>query len=107
MRMLACCLIRLRLGELEGKFEVQLQAADPWRPQHTTILSLEHGTAYYGGQPERRDAFILAVPGAQPPFARERECGTRAMTGARSPFSAAAELDLPKGQTATVKGVSQ
>src|SRR5438270_12235235 len=116
MRMLACYLIPVallaapvrvaRLGELEGKVEVQLHAADPWRPavrnlplvesawvrtpagarveielddgsalrlvgdalcelsdykrlstgQLITILSLDHGTAYFTGQPDRPDA---------------------------------------------------
>lgn len=175
MRMLACCLIPAallaapvrvaRLGELEGKVEIQLHAADSWRPavrnlplvesawvrtaagarvemelddgsvlrlagdalcelsdykrlstgQLVTILSLDHGTAYYTGQPERRDAFILVVPGAQATI----RTGTRVRLDAhddRSQIavlegqvrfsSPAAELDLPEGQTATVQGVS-
>jgi hypothetical protein len=175
MRMLACYLIPAallaapvrvaRLGELEGKVEVQLHAADPWRlavrnlplvesawvrtlagarveielddgsvlrlvgnalceisdykrlstGQLITILSLDHGTAYYTGQPEQRDAFILVVPGAQATI----RMGTRVrldVQNGRSQIavlegqvrfsSPAAELDLPEGQTATVQSSS-
>jgi len=104
-----------RVGELEGKVDVQLHAADAWRPavrnlplvesawvrtasgarvemelddggalrligdalcefsdytrlstgQRVTVLSLDHGVAYYTGEPDRRDALILVLPGAQ------------------------------------------
>src|ERR1700683_2847285 len=104
-----------RVGEMEGKVEVQLRAADAWRPairnmtliegawvraaaaarveielddgsalrlsgdalcelsdytrlssgQLVTVLSLDRGVAYFTGEPARRDALILVVPGAQ------------------------------------------
>src|SRR5579872_3601460 len=33
--------------------------------QRVTMLSLDHGVAYFTGEPDRRDSLILAVPGAQ------------------------------------------
>src|SRR5882724_2203374 len=104
-----------RLGEIDGKVEVQLHAADPWSAaernlplteltwlrtgassrleieldegsalrlgpdslleisdytrlstgQRVTVLSLDHGIAYFTGEPEGHDALTLAVPGAQ------------------------------------------
>jgi len=123
--MLACCLIPAallaapvrvaRVGEVEGKVEVQLHASDLWRTavrnlplvesswvrtaagarvemelddgsafrltgdalceisdytrlstgQRVTVLSLDHGVAYFTGEPDRRDALILVLPRAQ------------------------------------------
>jgi hypothetical protein len=104
-----------RLGDFEGKVEVQLQAADPWMPaernlplveaawlrtgpssrleieldegsawrlgpdsqaeisdysrlstgQLVTLLSLDHGVAYFTGEPRGKDSLSLAIPGAQ------------------------------------------
>src|SRR5512140_1862765 len=102
-----------RLGEFEGKVEVQLRAGDPWSAaernlplaesawlrtgvssrleielddgsawrlgpesqveisdysrlstgQRFTVLSLDHGVAYFTGEPAGRDTLTLAVPG--------------------------------------------
>lgn len=104
-----------RLGDFEGKVEVQMQAADPWMPaernlplaeaawlrtgpasrleieldegsawrlgpdsqaeisdysrfstgQLVTLLSLDHGVAYFTGEPRGKDSLSLAIPGAQ------------------------------------------
>ncbi|HEY1341226.1 MAG TPA: FecR family protein, partial [Bryobacteraceae bacterium] len=109
-----------RLGEFEGKVEIQLTAADPWMPaernlplpestwmrtgpasrleveldegsawrlgpesqaeisdytrlstgQRVTLLSLDHGLAYFTGEPERNDSLIVALPGAQVTLSR-------------------------------------
>src|SRR5689334_9219189 len=98
-----------RLGEFEGKVEVQLTAADPWIPaernlplpesawmrtgpasrveieldegsawrlgpdsqaeisdytrlstgQRVTLLSLDHGLAYFTGEPDRNDSLVI------------------------------------------------
>jgi hypothetical protein len=155
-----------RVGELEGKVEVQLRAADAWRPafrnmtliegawvraaaaarveielddgsalrlsgdalcelsdytrlstgQLVTVLSLDHGVAYFTGQPARRDALLLVVPGAQATV----RVGTRARLEAgyeSSRFavlegkvrfsSPVAEIDLNEGQTARVENGSR
>jgi hypothetical protein len=155
-----------RVGELEGSVEVQLHAADAWRPavrnmplveaarvrsapaarveielddgsalrlsgdalcelsdytrlstgQRVTLLSLDHGVAYFTGEPDRHDALILAVPGAQATV----RVGTRARLEANSDAgqiailegkvrfsSPVAELDLNEGQTARVENASQ
>ena len=104
-----------RLGDFEGKVEVQMQAADAWAPaernlplvegawlrtgtssrveieldeasafrlgpdsqaelsdytrlstgQLVTLLSLDHGVAYFTGEPKGKDSLSLAIPGAQ------------------------------------------
>src|SRR5579864_5662157 len=176
MKALACCLFSVtipaalaatpsrvaRAGELEGKVEVQLHPADPWRPvtrnlpltesawvrtgpgarfemelddgsafrlagdalceisdytrlstgQRVTVLSLDHGVAYFTGEPDRRDALILVVPGAQATV----RVGTRvrlevneaasqiAVIEGRVRFSSpVAEIDLSEGQTARIE----
>jgi hypothetical protein len=151
-----------RLGEFEGKVEVQLQAADPWIPaqrnltlpetawmrtgagsrleielddgsamrfgpdslaevsdysrlstgQRVTLLSLDRGIAYFTGQPEGKDALMLALPGAQVSLRR----GARVRLEARDQWSQvaviegevrfsspSAEFDLYEGQTARVE----
>jgi len=155
-----------RVGELEGSVEVQLHAADAWRPavrnmplveaarirsasaahvelelddgsalrlsgdalcelsdytrlstgQRVTLLSLDHGVAYFTGEPDHRDALILAVPGAQATV----HVGTRArleanpgasqiavLEGKVRFSSPAAELDLSEGRTARIENPSQ
>ena len=122
-----------RMGELNGKVEVQLHAADPWSPaernltltgdawlrtaaasrleieldegsslrlgpdslielsdytrlstgQRVTLLSLDHGVAWFTGEPAGRDALSLAVPGAQIIFLR----GARVRIEAGDTFS--------------------
>jgi hypothetical protein len=151
-----------RVGELEGKVEVQLHPADAWRiatrnlplvegawvrtgpgsrveieldegsalrlfgealcefsdythfstGQRVTLLSLDHGVAYFTGAPDRRDALILAVPDAQISL----RVGTRvrmevndsasrvAVLEGKVRFSSpAAELDLNEGHSARVE----
>jgi hypothetical protein len=155
-----------RVGELEGNVEVQLHAADAWRPavrnmplvesawvrtgpgarveielddagalrlmdkalwelsdytrlstgQRVTVLSLDHGVAYFTGEPNRFDALVLAVPGAQATV----RAGTRARIEVRDDASQiavlegrvrfsspVAELDLTEGQTARVENASR
>src|SRR5579863_7138684 len=120
-----------RLGEFDGKVEVQLQAADPWAPaqrnlplpesawlrtaavsrleieldegsvcrlgpdsqleisdysrlstgQRITLLSLDHGVAYYTGEPLGRDVMMLVVPGAQVTLTRGARVRVMAQTG--------------------------
>jgi mannose-6-phosphate isomerase-like protein (cupin superfamily) len=176
MKTLACCLLSVtlpaavaatparvaRAGELEGKVEVQLQPADPWRPvtrnlpltesawvrtaagarleielddgsafrltgdalcelsdytrlstgQRVTVLSLDHGVAYFTGEPDRRDALILVLPGAQATV----RVGTRVRLEARHDAtqfavlegrvrfsSPGAEMDLAEGEMTRVE----
>ncbi len=83
--------------------------------QRVTLLSLDHGLAYFTGEPDRHDALILAVPGAQATL----RVGTRvrleaadgvsqiAVLEGRVRFSSpVAELDLNEGQTARVENGS-
>jgi len=80
--------------------------------QRVTLLSLDHGVAYFTGEPDRRDSFILAVPGAQATV----RGGTRvrleasesvsqiAVIEGRVRFSSpVAELDVNEGQTARIE----
>ncbi len=155
-----------RVGELEGGVEVQLHAADAWRPavrnmplveaarvrsapaarveielddgsalrlsgdtlcelsdytglstgQRVTLVSLDHGVAYFTGEPDSHDALILVVPGAQATV----RVGTRARLEANNDqsqiavlegkvrfSSPVAELDLNEGQTARVENAGQ
>lgn len=151
-----------RLGEFEGKVEVQLHAGDEWRPaarnlplverswiraapsarvevelddgsalrlagdaicelsdytrlstgQRVTLISLDHGIAYVTGQPDRRDALILVVPGAQATLrtrarlrldAGENDSRIAVLEGAARFSSPVAELDLAENQTARVE----
>lgn len=83
--------------------------------QRVTLLSLDHGVAYFTGEPDRRDALILAVPGAQASL----RVGTRvrleagddisqiAVLEGKVRFSSpVAELDLNEGQTARIENGS-
>ena len=84
--------------------------------QRVTLFSLDHGVAYFTGEPDRRDSFILAVPGAQVTV----RGGTRvrleasesvsqiAVIEGRVRFSSpAAELDVNEGQTARIENGSR
>ena len=154
-----------RVGELEGKVEVQLHPSDSWRPvtrnlpltesawvrtsagarlemelddgsafrltgdalceisdytrlstgQRVTVLSLDHGVAYFTGEPDRRDALILVLPGAQASV----RVGTRvrlealgdatqiAVLEGKVRFSSpGAEMDLAEGEMTRVEKTS-
>ncbi len=151
-----------RLGEFEGKVEVQLQAADAWAPaernlplpesawlrtgtesrleieldegsvcrlgpnsqveisdysrlstgQRVTLLSFDHGLAYFAGQSEGKDALTLVVPGAQVTLERGARIRLEAadawsqisvLQGSVRFSSPAAEIELREGQTARVE----
>jgi hypothetical protein len=155
-----------RVGELEGNVEVQLHAADAWRPavrnmplvertwvrtaagatveielddgsalrltgdalceisdytrlstgQRVTILSVDHGVAYFTGEPDRRDAVILVVPGAQATVhtgsrlrleARDDASQLAVLEGKVRFSSPVAEMDLTEGETARVENASR
>jgi hypothetical protein len=155
-----------RVGELEGKVEVQIHAADVWRPavrnmplverawirtantasvemelddgsalrlasdalcefsdytrlstgQRVSVLSIDHGVAYFTGQPERRDAVILVVPGAQATVhtgtrlrleARDNASQISVLEGKIRFSSPVAEMDLSEGETARVENASR
>jgi hypothetical protein len=128
-----------RLGDFEGTVQVQLQAADDWRParrnlplrelswlrtdgsarvevelddggilrlgpdslaelsdytrlstgQRITLISLDHGLAYFTGAAEDKDSLMLALPGAQVTIHQ----GTRLRLEARDPWSFVAAAD--------------
>src|SRR5579872_3040990 len=147
-----------RVGELEGKVDVQLHGADAWRQasrnmplvesawvrsaaaarvemelddgsalrlggdslcefsdytrlstgQRVTILSLDHGLAYFTGEPRSRDALILTVPGAQATIgsgsrvrleAGEQVSQIAVLEGKVRFSSPGAEMDLSEGET--------
>ena len=151
-----------RLGEFEGKVDVQLQAADAWIPaernlpltesawlqtgpasrveieldegsawrlgtdslgeisdylrlstgQRVTLLSLDHGMAYFTGEPRGKDALMAAVPGAQVTLlsgarvrleAYDQWSRISVIEGTVRFSSPAAEMDLHEGQTARVE----
>jgi hypothetical protein len=79
--------------------------------QRITLLSLDHGTAYYTGQPASKDVTMLVMPGAQMTVLQ----GSRIRQTAQSGWSQAAvlegqvrfssptaEMDLREGTTARV-----
>jgi hypothetical protein len=151
-----------RLGEFEGKVEVQLHAGDPWSAaernlplvesawlrtgaasrleieldegsawrlgpdsqveisdyvrlstgQRVTVLSLDHGVAYFTGEPGGTDTLTLVVPGAQVMLQR----GARVRLQADATVSRisviegkirlscpVAEIDVREGQTVSVE----
>ncbi len=80
--------------------------------QRVTLLSVDHGTAYFTGEPERRDALILAVPGAQVTLrvgtrvrleASDAASGIAVLEGKVRFSSPVAELDLSEGQSARIE----
>ncbi len=154
-----------RVGEIQGKVEVQSHAADAWRPasrnmplverswvrtassssiemelddgsalrlsgearcefsdytrlstgQRISVLSIDHGVAYFTGEPDRRDAVILVVPGAQATVhtgtrlrleARDDSSQIAVLEGKVRFSSPAAEMDLSEGETARVENAS-
>ncbi|MCU1232883.1 MAG: hypothetical protein JWP63_850 [Candidatus Solibacter sp.] len=151
-----------RLGEFDGKVEVQLQAASPWGPaarnlplpesawlrtgpaarfeieldegsafrvgpdsqielsdysrlstgQRITVVSLDHGVAWFTGEPSRNDTLSLAVPGAQITFSRGARVRLQVdvtvsrisvIEGSVRLSCPAAELDIREGQTVRVE----
>jgi hypothetical protein len=151
-----------RLGEFDGRVEVQLHAGDSWSAaernlplaesawlrtgassrleielddgsawrlgpesqveisdytqlstgQRITVLSLDHGVAYFTGEPGIADTLTMAVPGAQATLKR----GARLRLEADATMSRisviegvvrlscpAAEIDIREGQTARVE----
>src|ERR1035441_9281091 len=151
-----------RLGEFDGKVEVQLRAGDAWSVgernlplvesawlrtgassrleieldegsawrlgpesqveisdyarlstgQRITVLSLDHGVAYFTGEPGATDTLTLVVPGAQVTLLRGARMRLQA-EGAMSRISVlegvvrfscpAAEIDVREGQTVRVE----
>ena len=151
-----------RLGEFDGKVEVQLHAANPWSPaernlpltesswlrtgpssrleieldegsawrtgsdsqteisdysrlstgQRVTVLSLDHGVAYFTGEPAGKDTLSLAVPGAQVTLLRGARVRLQVdltvsrisvIEGTVRLSCPAAELDIREGQTVRVE----
>ena len=151
-----------RLGEFDGKVEVQLHAGDPWSAaernlpltesawlrtgassrleielddgsawrlgpdsqveisdytrlstgQRVTVLSLDHGVAYFTGEPGGADTLTLAVPGAQVTLlhgARVRlqvdatVSRISVIEGVVRFSCPAAEIDIREGQTVRVE----
>jgi len=151
-----------RLGQMDGKAEVQLHAADSWLPaernlplgesawlrtgassrleieldegsalrigpdslvelsdytrlstgQRVTLMSLDRGLAYFTGEPEGRDALMLAVPGAQVTLshgarvrleALETTSRISVIEGTVRISCPAAELDIREGQAVKVE----
>ena len=150
-----------RLGEVDGKTEFQIAAADPWQEgrrnvtlpqsarvqtgaeshaeielddgsvvrlaaqsllelsdytrlsggQRVTLLSLDHGMAYFTGQAGRQDALLLAAPGAQVTVqkgarlrieAAEQWSQIAVIEGKVRFVSPSAEMDLAEGEMARV-----
>jgi hypothetical protein len=151
-----------RLGEFDGKVEVQLHPADAWSPatrnlpltesawirtgpasrleielddgsawrigpdsqieisdytrlstgQRVTVLSLDHGIAYFTGEPAGKDTLSLAVPGAQVTLSRGARVRLQAdattsriaiIEGTVRLFCPAAELDIHEGTAVRVE----
>ena len=151
-----------RLGEFEGKVEVQLRAGDAWGAgernlpliestwlrtgassrleieldegsawrlgpqsqveisdyarlstgQRITVLSLDHGVAYFTGEPGAAETLTLAVPGAQVTLLRGARVRLQADTtvsrisvieGMVRLSCPAAEIDVREGQTVRVE----
>jgi hypothetical protein len=154
-----------RLGDFDGKVDVQLQAADPWFPaernlpltestwlrtaaaskleieldegsawrmgadsqaeisdysrlstgQRVTLLSLDHGLAYFTGEPAGKDALSLAVPGAQITLLRGARVRLEALNswsrisvieGTIRFSSPSVEMDLHEGQAVRVEAAN-
>ncbi len=80
--------------------------------QRVTLLSLDHGLAYFTGEPEGKDALTLAVPGAQITLhsgarvrleAQDSWSQIAVIEGVVRFSSPAAEMDLREGQTVRVE----
>ncbi len=112
-----------------SRLEIELDEGSAWRlgpssqfeisdysrlstGQRVTLLSLDHGLAYFTGQPEGKDALMLAVPGAQVTLLRgarvrlevqENWSQISVIEGTVRFSSPAAEIDLREGQTTRVE----
>ena len=80
--------------------------------QRITLLSLDHGTAYYTGQPSAKDVTMLVMPGAQMTVLQGSRIRQTAQPGwsqaavleGQVRFSSpAAEMDIHEGTTARVE----
>jgi hypothetical protein len=80
--------------------------------QRITLLSLDHGTAYYTGQPAAKDGTMLVMPGAQMTVLQGSRVRQTAQSGSSQAAileglvrfsSPAAEMDLREGTTAQVE----
>ena len=83
--------------------------------QRVTVLSLDHGVAYYTGEPDRRDAMILVLPGAQATVrvgsrarleARDEASDIAVLEGKVRFSSPGAEMDLAEGEMTRVEKAS-
>ena len=118
----------LRTGAA-SRLEIELDEGSAWRlgpdsqgeisdysrlstGQRVTLLSLDHGLAYFTGQAERKDVLMLAVPGAQVTLSRAARVRLEAeetwsqisvIEGVVRFSSPAAEIDLREGQTTRVE----
>ncbi|PWU04402.1 MAG: hypothetical protein C5B51_16790 [Terriglobia bacterium] len=118
----------IRTG-VASRLEIELDEGSAWRlgpeslselsdlsrlstGQRVTLLSLDHGLAYFTGEPEGKDALTLAVPGAQITLhrgarlrleARDAWSQISVIEGAVRFSSPAAEIDLREGQTVRVE----
>ena len=112
-----------------ARLEIELDEGSAWRlgaeslaelsdytrlstGQRVTLVSLDHGTAWFTGAPEGRDALLLAVPGAQVTLrhgarvrmeAREQWSQIAVIEGAVRFSSPAVELDVTEGQMVRVE----
>jgi len=80
--------------------------------QRITLLSLDHGTAYFTGEPTGKDVMMVVVPGAQVTLTKgARVRATAALEWSQFSViegnvrfsSPAADMDLREGQTARVE----
>lgn len=118
----------IRTGD-DARVEIELDDGSVWRlgadsegelsdytrlstGQNVTMLSLDHGLAYFTGQPRGKDALSLAVPGAQIVYFRHARVRLEAadtsssiaiLDGAARFSSPAAEIDLTHGTTTRVE----
>ena len=112
-----------------GRVEIELDDGGVWRlgpdslgeisdytrlstGQSITLLSLDHGTAYYTGQPHGKDVTMLVMPGAQAALLQGSRLRQTAQPGwsqfavfeGRVRFSSpTAELDIREGATVRVE----
>ncbi len=79
--------------------------------QRVTLLTLDHGVAYFTGQPQGRDSLLLVVPGAEVAITRgarvrleagEQSSRISILAGVARFSSPAAEMDLHEGQSVRV-----
>jgi len=118
----------LRTGAV-SRLEIELDEGSAWRlgsesqmeisdysllssGQRLTVLSLDHGTAWFTGEPLGKDTLMLVVPGAQITFIRgarirleagPSESRISVIEGIVRLSCPAAEIDLREGQTVRVE----